>query len=241
MSQQVPGRALELGPNAIDLRGQKFGQLEPLRVVAKRHVGNVWLCLCDCGRFAARTAAALRQAVKDNETPMCQQCRDELSRGLHIEAGNHRLEGLRRLWRRRRKLYSDRALEHYTNQIRSAVALELELDEPECDDPPALPLWGLSLADAIAAVDAPRVHCSPKRPTAELRQYVARPTRVCDGWGSPQGQHFLVETGPGQAACRWCSHTVRFSALQPVQFAKAEITCDEPQAATSSIGDQEPR
>ena len=145
MSSGAAGVELGAG-RGHDLRGIRFGELEPLRVVRKQHLGNKWLCLCRCGRHCQRLAASLWYALTHNQTPMCRACS---YRRLGRRANNRRREKYLVLWQHEGALYTEHAERHDANVIRREISERLGIDEPHNDDAPALPVWGLQLADAI--------------------------------------------------------------------------------------------
>jgi hypothetical protein len=177
-----PAPALELG-RGLDLRGERFGKLEPLHVVEKRQPGNVWLCLCQCGRFAKRTAAGLQASIKRGRVPQCNGCRELAARACerYPHPRDDRTNGRRRrmfvvLWERHGTLYNDRALAREVRELRREIAERFEIDEPELEPAPALPIWAVSLGDAIDAIEMPaRDRSAPRMPTGgEPRRYWER-------------------------------------------------------------------
>lgn len=65
-------------PHFIDLTGQRFGKLEVLRLVSRKHKNTVWLCRCDCGEEIEAFGNKLREAERDHrelECPLCKQAR----------------------------------------------------------------------------------------------------------------------------------------------------------------------
>ena len=58
-----------------------------------------------------------------------------------------------------------------------------------------------------------------RNPPSPALEWAIKSARALDERERTRCKHFYVETGPGQARCRWCQHGVSFSARHPVRFA----------------------
>jgi hypothetical protein len=116
----------------LDLRGQRFGELVAMLPVGRTRGSVRWLCQCDCGRPATRTAAQLVASRKDHFSPACHRCLAELQRGRNADARENRRSWLLELWDDRGELWTNAQLEKLEKQIRE----ESQLTEPEDASPP---------------------------------------------------------------------------------------------------------
>jgi hypothetical protein len=141
---------MELGTHGIDIAGERFGKLEALRVVAKKPRGNVWLCLCECGELATRLGVKLRQDVKQGRSPSCKACQRPRAAAAREAAARAGLtERFVRLWMHQGELYTARSESQIRREIRRGIAEALDIDEPDEEAPPSLPLSSIGLAEAI--------------------------------------------------------------------------------------------
>lgn len=109
-AQILPEIELEALPaRAIDITDQRFGMLTAIRPCSRSKYGIRWICKCDCGRFAVRTASDLRHAVKLGREPQCSECLQELQGG---HDGN----------------YYDRAKERFLLRLENDIPLWTEYD-----------------------------------------------------------------------------------------------------------------
>lgn len=68
---------------AIDLTGQRFGRLTPIRIGERQGSSRMWICVCDCGREnVVRTAHLLGGRVKS-----CGCLNSEMISAMHLRHG----------------------------------------------------------------------------------------------------------------------------------------------------------
>ena len=104
-----------------DLTGVRFGQLMVVSRYADGGPGS-WLCRCDCGGFAYRTAAAIDGKI--GASSCCLRC-FESAVAARCERRRERLRiVLRRLWAEKGTLWSESASLGLEAKIRSATAAE---------------------------------------------------------------------------------------------------------------------
>jgi hypothetical protein len=115
----------------LDLTGRRFGALTALRVVQRSQAGNVWLCSCDCGSYALRTAAALNYRTKLGQQPACRACVGEARSGGYLA----RLEELRGIlvlaFHLTGELYTARWEERELAALRELAGIEPPPEPPE--------------------------------------------------------------------------------------------------------------
>jgi hypothetical protein len=139
----------------MDITGQRFGKLTALHIVRKGASGNRWLCLCDCGEFAVRTAGALSYAIKNHRVSQCVECRGRAA----SQRGTRRLRRsyYARLFAHTGQLWSWKSEERLIRGI--AHCLDAEGWRAPPYEEIRLPVAGYSLLDAIemrSAAEAPR-------------------------------------------------------------------------------------
>lgn len=124
------------------LWGQRFGELTAIKAVGSGRQGVKWLCRCDCGRSAIRTAARLLQARREKQRPCCYVCLQELRSGSCYYAALKREEFFLDLWLDQATLYSVSAEQGLIHDVRRIVEKDLGfVPEPEFSAPPSACLW----------------------------------------------------------------------------------------------------
>lgn len=96
---------ITLPKRALDLAGQRFGELTAMHPVANEQRGVLWHCECDCGRPALRYAASLMASRRDHGSPACHQCLAEARRGRALARRARYHEALLDCWERLGTLY----------------------------------------------------------------------------------------------------------------------------------------
>lgn len=135
-AQVLPEGDLDLGPGGIDIRGVRFGSLVAVRVVSKAH-GNIWLCECDCGRHALRSAGHLRTCAKVGLSPACRECLEEQRRGTQIDRGQRIREIFARVYRRVGTLYPESSHIRLESLVRRDTEEFLGFSpDPQCEPGP---------------------------------------------------------------------------------------------------------
>lgn len=125
-----------LSPRALDISGERFGLLTAMRPCSRSQKGVLWVCKCECGRLALRTAAALRSAVKDGSEPQCSRCLQGLRGGMALEWRERVKERFLLRLERGMPLWTDTDLFAMESQIRAdfeerlGVVMDAELLEP---------------------------------------------------------------------------------------------------------------
>jgi hypothetical protein len=99
----TPPSPIDLPARALDLTGQRFGELTALYPVSVSDEGVRWLCRCDCGTITLRTTGSLRYSVTRGYVSCCRVCNRELRRGRALA----RREDYARMFRRYGSLYSE--------------------------------------------------------------------------------------------------------------------------------------
>lgn len=133
---------------ALDITGQRFGQLTVLHVgTRKSRLGRWWLCVCDCGKFTERATAYLRYYKKSVSCETCARARSAAgcSRGMRRWHYTQLFLNTGRLW-------SVKSNERLARNI--ARALENEGHQALPYDEISLPVAGYSLLDAIETLRA---------------------------------------------------------------------------------------
>lgn len=67
----------------IDLRGQKYGRLQPFRNVGNRNGAALWECICDCGK----AVVVFGNALRTGNTKSCGCLKRELNKTKGITHG----------------------------------------------------------------------------------------------------------------------------------------------------------
>lgn len=111
---QVRPQRIEIPPRGLDLTGQQFGLLRALYPVASGQRGVSWLCECDCGRFAIRVAAQLRQPGEHQ----CSECVRELFQGSREASRSFWRERYMLMWAETGRFYSDTIDRVHAEQIK---------------------------------------------------------------------------------------------------------------------------
>lgn len=106
------------------LWGQRFGELTAIKAVGKRGLAVEWLCRCDCGNVALRTASYLATARKRGTRPCCAGCLRELRGGMRYAGKLRRKEVLLELWGDCGTLYSTNAELRMLHDLREDMARE---------------------------------------------------------------------------------------------------------------------
>ncbi len=193
---------IDLPARALDLTGQRFGDLTALRPVDKRRGSIVWECSCECGGRALRKAQDLRRSLVDGSVPCCQVCLEELRGGLCEEHrqrtgrwAERRKETLRALWDEHRTLYSLSAVDWMVHDVAEQLWRD-SLIVP--DDPLELELrrqieqYGSICPGLGWSPNEPRHRCVPYEDDdalpgteqgkyAQLDQYAEEPSDPLDG------------------------------------------------------------
>lgn len=153
----------------LDLTDKRFGRLVALRVVDTSKDGNVWLCQCDCGSVALRTASRLQDAMKHGRAPECNECKRARWR-RHWETVKAKrvakLSSMRREWLVRARLgeslYSD-AFDYLETEtiikcVESSCDVEFFREEP-------LQIWNdqIVMKHAVPFSDLEVAHQSPAK------------------------------------------------------------------------------
>lgn len=99
-----------------DFRGRRFGRL----TVESADEGG-WLCRCDCGGFAVRTAAQLARSIGAKHGPMCRACLSALGQETLRRREVATKERLRAWWNEYHNLYS------YDGEVAEESALRAEV------------------------------------------------------------------------------------------------------------------
>lgn len=132
-----------LPPRALDLSGERFGLLTAVSPCSRSQRGVLWICKCECGRLALRTATALRSAVKDGHEPQCSRCLQELRGGMALERRERVKERFLLRLERGMPLWTDTDLFTMESQIRADIEEHLGIVmDPELLEPPLQPMVG---------------------------------------------------------------------------------------------------
>lgn len=130
-TQIVPTEEIELSVYMHDIRGHKFGLLTAIRPIENRRTGVLWLCECECGRFAIRSITTLRAALRDNRESQCIQCLREMRSGWFRNQKEYWHEYHLLLWLNEHKLYTDKQLEGIEREILADLKkLDFPIGEP---------------------------------------------------------------------------------------------------------------
>ncbi len=113
---QVQPARIPLPTRAFDLTGQQFGLLRALYPVANGQRGVLWLCECECGRFAVRLAVYLRNQEHEHQ---CASCWQELHRGHRVSGREALHEVYLIMWAKTKRLYSNVFDEKQSKLIRA--------------------------------------------------------------------------------------------------------------------------
>ncbi len=111
-----------------NLEGERFGELtvlERMPDVTGRGQGRLWLCMCDCGKTAIRSSAALMDSRRWGRAPCCQECLEELQAGRQIVIRQKIQEILLNQWIDQGTLYTPVQTERLQQAIREEMAREM--------------------------------------------------------------------------------------------------------------------
>ena len=142
-----------------DLSGKKFGLLTAVYCVGRIDSGNRWLCQCECGRWAVRTASRLSQAIRNGQQSMCAECLRELCSGIRLDRREKNKSGLARYFSKTGLLYSEASDRRHAQEI-AAECEQLLGVKPECRE---------SLTQVIHGDDPCPVPPSPLPPSPLFR------------------------------------------------------------------------
>jgi hypothetical protein len=71
---QILPCAIDVGPRASNVTGERFGSLRAEYPCEKTRLGIRWVCRCDCGRYAIRTLARLNVTRRKGQASACSEC-----------------------------------------------------------------------------------------------------------------------------------------------------------------------
>ncbi len=118
---------------ALDLKGQRFGQLKPIAILERDQQGALWLCECSCGRFAKRYASALMSGRKARSNQTCAKCQEDAREVFFRRLGVVKKSRVLDLYREKGRLYSQRFEQEYRKSVLSE--LEMEFGERQDEEP----------------------------------------------------------------------------------------------------------
>jgi hypothetical protein len=95
---QILPCAIDVGPRASNVTGERFGSLRAEYPCEKTRLGIRWVCRCDCGRYAIRTLARLNVTRRKGQASACSECLAAREAEAKRTSGRNRREYWLKRW-----------------------------------------------------------------------------------------------------------------------------------------------